>query len=264
MILTEIECFEFKLIKKYDENSDDIFDNFNDKNYFFSYDIMDENENKYIPIYYKNENKFSVFPRIIMVSETMTTLDDFRKKIFFNLRKLIYSPFKRFMEESDDLTEKIKEYINNYEIKDEYIFKLIDKEYEKIFINKEYNDIKNVIRDFLEDMPFELYLIKDNDYQSSEKINIINKYNFTTLSDEFMELTKITSFNEPITKILNLIENENYIIILEFNENSSYINKELFKLNKCKTHKIDYREEEKNDDDNDDDITLKKCFQLFE
>ena len=263
MILTEIECFEFKLIKKYDENSDDIFDNFNDKNYFFSYDIMDENENKYIPIYYKNENKFSVFPRIIMVSETMTTLDDFRKKIFFNLRKLIYSPFKRFMEESDDLTEKIKEYINNYEIKDEYIFKLIDKEYEKIFINKEYNDIKNVISDFLEDMPFELYLIKDNDYQSSEKINIINKYNFTTLSDEFMELTKITSFNEPITKILNLIENENYIIILEFNENSSYINKELFKLNKCKTYKIDYREE-KNDDDNDDDITLKKCFQLFE
>jgi hypothetical protein len=55
-------------------------------------------------------------------------MDDLRKKIYFNIRKLILSPFKKEGEEIDSLSNEISNYKDDIEVKDDYIFALIDKE----------------------------------------------------------------------------------------------------------------------------------------
>ena len=268
MILTEIS--DKKLIKIYDESCDKNFINFNEE-YYFTYEIMNDDENKYIPIYFKEKSGFSVFPRIIMVSETNSTFDDFRKKIYFNLRKLIYSPFKKYNEYCDDLSNKIKEYINDFKIKDEIIFDLINKEYNKIF-NNDNDDIKDVLNDFISDMPFKLYLTDkignnvDEDIINSDKVDIINNNNFKTLSEEFSKLTKISSPSDSLLKLIYLLEKENYFLVLEFNNNSNYIHKNLFKLNNCKRHELNFKKENQNNKDDKfkyKNITLNDCLKSF-
>ena len=66
----------------------------NSDNFHFCHDIMDENENIYIPVNFKDKKGASEFPRIIMVSEKDCTMNDLRKKIYFNFRKLILSPLQ--------------------------------------------------------------------------------------------------------------------------------------------------------------------------
>ena len=251
-----------KILKEYINEQDKItFEDYSYDYYYFAYDIINEKENKYIPIYYKDENCFSVFPRIIMVAEE-ETFDEFRKKIYFNLRKLIFSPFIKNFDEKNDLDEKIKEYISNYEVEDELIFGLIDNEYIKLFKK----NINEKIKNFIDDLPFNLYLESTNIF-NTDKIDIINKNNFTSLPKEFQEFTNISSVNDPIKNLFKILDEQNYRIILEFDTQSNYINKNLYKLNSCITQEIDYisqeKEEEKNSEFYNGEVTLKKCLNLF-
>ena len=267
MIANKID--EKQSLEIFDEKDERTFKDMDDDKYYFCYDIIDEKENKYIPIYFKDKNIISEYPRQIMVSENETTMDNFREKIYFNLRKLILSPLKEYKEEIDELSLKIFQYNKDTDIEDDIIFKLIDKEYQQLFNSKEnhVNDYDEKINNFLEDIPFQLYLTKDFNYKDSGRINIINNKNFFDLSPEFIELTKIKSYNDPIKNLLTLLEEKDYCIVLEFNRDSKYINPQLFKLNNCIGYKLNYIEipekEEQNTEQDSGIITLKKCLKLF-
>ena len=267
MIANKID--EKQSLEIFDEKDERTFKDMDDDKYYFCYDIIDEKENKYIPIYFKDKNIISEYPRQIMVSENETTMDNFREKIYFNLRKLILSPLKECKEEIDELSLKIFQYNKDTDIEDDIIFKLIDKEYQQLFNSKEnhVNDYDEKINNFLEDIPFQLYLTKDFNYKDSGRINIINNKNFYDLSPEFIELTKIKSYNDPIKNLLTLLEEKDYCIVLEFNRDSKYINPQLFKLNNCIGYKLNYIEipekEEQNTEQDSGIITLKKCLKLF-
>ena len=267
MIANKID--EKQSLEIFDEKDERTFKDMDDDKYYFCYDIIDEKENKYIPIYFKDKKIISEYPRQIMVSENETTMDNFREKIYFNLRKLILSPLKECKEEIDELSLKIFQYNKDTDIEDDIIFKLIDKEYQQLFNSKEnhVNDYDEKINNFLEDIPFQLYLTKDFNYKDSGRINIINNKNFYDLSPEFIELTKIKSYNDPIKNLLTLLEEKDYCIVLEFNRDSKYINPQLFKLNNCISYKLNYIEipekEEQNTEQDSGIITLKKCLKLF-
>ena len=267
MIANKID--EKQSLEIFDEKDERTFKDMDDDKYYFCYDIIDEKENKYIPIYFKDKNIISEYPRQIMVSENETTMDNFREKIYFNLRKLILSPLKEYKEEIDELSLKIFQYNKDTDIEDDIIFKLIDKEYQQLFNSKEnhVNDYEEKINNFLEDIPFQLYLTKDFNYKDSGRINIINNKNFYDLSPEFIELTKIKSYNDPIKNLLTLLEEKDYCIVLEFNRDSKYINPQLFKLNNCIGYELNYIEipekEEQNTEQDSGIITLKKCLKLF-
>ena len=267
MIANKID--EKQSLEIFDEKDERTFKDMDDDKYYFCYDIIDEKENKYIPIYFKDKNIISEYPRQIMVSENETTMDNFREKIYFNLRKLILSPLKECKEEIDELSLKIFQYNKDTDIEDDIIFKLIDKEYQQLFNSKEnhVNDYDEKINNFLEDIPFQLYLTKDFNYKDSGRINIINNKNFYDLSPEFIELTKIKSYNDPIKNLLTLLKEKDYCIFLEFNRDSKYINPQLFKLNNCISYKLNYIEipekEEQNTEQDSGIITLKKCLKLF-
>ena len=267
MIANKID--EKQSLEIFDEKDERTLKDMDDDKFYFCYDIMNEKENKYIPIYFKDKNIISEYPRQIMVSENETNMDNFREKIYFNLRKLILSPFKEHNEEIDELSQKIFQYTKDTDIEDDIIFKLIDKEYQILFNSKE-NPIKNYdekVNNFLEDIPFQLYLTKDINFKDSGRINIINNKNFFDLSPEFIELTKIKSYDAPIKNLLTLLEEKDYFIVLEFNRESKYINQQLFKLNNCIGYKLNYIEipekEEQNQEEDTGIITLKKCFKLF-
>jgi hypothetical protein len=211
-----------KILKEYiNEDDEKSFEDFNKNEFkYFAFDIINEKENKYIPVYYKDQSGFSAFPRIIMLSEE-DTMDDLRRKIYFNLRKLIYSPLKDNFEDKNELDEKIKEYNENSEIEDNLIFELINDEYKNVFI-KENDNYKKNINNFIKDMPFHLYLQKSILFDI-EKIDIINKKNFSLLPKEFIEISNITSFNDSIKNLYNLLVEQSYYIILEFYSTSLFI-----------------------------------------
>ena len=239
----------------------------NNDNFFFCHDIMNENENIYIPVYFKDKKGVSEFPRIIMVSDKDCTMNDLRKKIYFNFRKLILSPFKQDNEDSDDLSNKIFDYTKDVSIEDGPIFDLIDKEYKIMFKSKENStdEINERINNFINDIPFQIFLTKNIGERDSDRIYMINKNNFFNLSNEFIEFLDIKSYNEPITNLLIFMEEKEYNIVVEFNTESNYINRKLYKLNNCISNKLMYNEiEEGKESDSDSGIiTLKKCFNLF-
>ena len=239
----------------------------NSDNFFFCHDIMNENENIYIPVYFKDKKGVSEFPRIIMVSDKDCTMNDLRKKIYFNFRKLILSPFKQDNEDSDDLSNKIFDYTKDVSIEDGPIFDLIDKEYQIIFNSKENSndEINERINNFINDIPFQIFLTKNIGERDSDRIYMINKNNFFNLSNEFIEFLDIKSYNEPITNLLIFMEEKEYNIVVEFNTESNYINSKLYKLNNCITNKLEYNEVEEGKESDSDSgiITLKKCFNLF-
>ena len=92
---------------------------------------------------------------------------------------------------------------------------------------------------------------------------INNKY-FNNLSNEFIELTNIKTYDDSIKNLLMLLKEKDYKIVVEFNRESKYINPKLYKLNNCITYKLDYQEiDEQNPDPDSGILTLKKCFKLF-
>ena len=239
----------------------------NSDNFHFCHDIMDENENIYIPVNFKDKKGASEFPRIIMVSEKDCTMNDLRKKIYFNFRKLILSPFKQDNEDTDELSKKIFDYTKDVNIEDEPIFDLINKEYEKLFNSKGNPDdeINEQINNFINDIPFQIFLTKNIEEKDTDRIYIINKNNFFDLSKEFIESLDIKSYNVPITNLLKFMQEKEYNIEVEFNTDSNYINSKLYKLNNCITNRLTYNEIEEGKESDQDSgiITLKKCFNLF-
>ena len=232
--------------------------------FIFSYDVLDELENIKIPIYFKN----SEFPRVVSGTEDMT-LEELRKKIYLNIRKYIYSPLVPIEEQKDKdtLSQEIQNYLHNMNIKDDKIIQMIEDEY-KILFNPENKDekIKNNINNFLNDIPFNIYLQEKN---SDKKIVIIDNNNFIKISEELSNLLGINSFEDTFSEKLSLLDN--YEIYVDFNTNSKYINNKEMKLNSCLVYKTDFKnvkiKKKKNNKNisasNNSTITLGDCLKNF-
>ena len=260
------ELFYIKISKSklvdFIEDISEIEDNTDD--FIFSYDVLDELENIKIPIYFKN----SEFPRVVSGTEDMT-LEELRKKIYLNIRKYIYSPLVSIEEQKDKdtLSQEIQNYLHNMNIKDDKIIQMIEDEY-KILFNPENKDekIKNNINNFLNDIPFNIYLQEKN---SDKKIVIIDKNNFFKISEELSNLLGINSFEDTFSEKISLLDN--YEIYVDFNTNSKYINNKEMKLNSCIVYKTDFKnvkiKKKKNNKNisasNHSTITLGDCLKNF-
>ena len=202
--------------------------------FIFCYDIIDELDNIRIPLYFKD----SQFPRMITGTTDMT-LDDFRKKLYYHLRKYIYSPIIAVNErkEKDNVTQEIQNYIRNMKIDENRIFELIDEEYKKIF-SEEITDenIKKNLEDYLSDIPFKIYLVEKN---TDKKIIIIDEKNFFNISKDLSELLEINSYEDTFEKKLSVLEN--YEIYVDFQYKSKYINNAEMKLDSCLCYKTDFK-----------------------
>ena len=138
---------------------------------------------------------------------------------------------------------------------------------------KEIEELKNCIEQFKSDIPFEIFIRRerdDNYYHG--KTPFINKKNFSTYSKKLKEFLEIENFSEPLSAIQK--DMSDYEIIVQFNEDSKYINKKTFDLDYFKQISFEYtikekeeeKEEEKKDEEEDllsGKMTLVKCLKKF-
>ena len=204
--------------------------------FIFCYDVLDEDENIKIPLYFTN----SQFPRIISSNSDMT-LEELRRKIYLNIRKYIYSPLYLNEERNDKdiVSKEIQNYLHNMTIKDEKIIQMIEEEYKILFNNEENNNEENIKKNidlFIKDLPFEIYL-KEKD--SEKKVVIIDKNNFNSISKDLTESLEINSFEEKFSEKLQKLAN--YELYVDFNLESKYINNKEIKLNSCLIYKTDFK-----------------------
>ena len=249
------------IFKNFIEDISEIEDHIND--FIFCYDVFDEFENIKIPLYFKN----SQFPRMISTTEDVT-LEELRKKIYLSLRRYIYSPLVEISEnkEKDIISQEINNYLHNMNIKDEKIIEMIEDEYKKIF-DKDNQDekIKRNIDNFINDLPFKIYLQENN---SNKQIIIIDKNNFYNISKKLSDLLDINSFQEAFSEKLNLLQN--YELYVEFDIKSKYLKDKEMNLNSCLIYKSDFKnvkikknKSQKNSTLNNGIITLGDCINNF-
>ena len=237
-------------------DEDDILD---EDTQFYFYEIVDkENNDLKIPIYllYENEEgelSLSFYPRFATGNNDMT-LEDLKKSIFFNIRKYILSPFLKYDEEIDEISKEIDKYISDMDIKDEYIFDLINEEYKQIFEDRNLSEEKiEQLLSFINDMPFKLTLREIN---GKNVIKILDDSNLNAVSEEFKEIAKVSSLQNKFMDCS--FEISDYVLAVEFNINSKYINTNNFKLDFCLTKKIQFtkKEEEKAEEEDNEEEYL--------
>ena len=241
-----------KLINFVDDISE-IEDHTND--FIFCYDIIEEIDNIKIPLYFKN----SQFPRIISGTNDMT-IDELRKKIYFNIRKYIRSPIFSLEEQKDKdtIAQEIQKFMLNMKMDEDKLFELIDEEYKKIF-NEKISDenLKKNIEQFILDIPFKIYL---QEKKTNKIIPIIDENNFFNISKDLSEFLEVNSYEDKFSEKLSLLEN--YEIYVDFQNKSKYLNNKEMKLNSCLVYKTDYKNI-KIEQKRSGKITLDDCLNNF-
>ena len=146
------------------------------------------------------------------------------------------------------------------------------KEEEKAL--KETEELKACIEQFKSDIPFKIFIRRERDDNCYHgKIPFIDGKNFSTYSPKLKKFLEIENFSDPLSAIQK--DMSDYEIIVEFNEDSKYINKKTFDLDYFKQISFEYtikekeeaKEEEKKDDEEEDllsgKMTLAKCLKKF-
>ena len=222
----------------------------------------------------------SFYPRMIFGKSDMT-VGNLKKNIYFNLRKYILSPFLKNFKDKDEISLEIEKKINdkNYDLDDNKLYELIEKEYKNAFKNyqleekkenkilKEKNKEEKCIENFRKDMPFRIFLIYERDFNNEiGKIPFVDEENLTKLSSKFKNNIKLNSFNDTFEHLD--IDLTDYSIIVEFNEESKFINKKTFDLNFFEKYEMEFtikKVDPKNEDEEGDNgkMTLRKCIENF-
>ena len=267
-------CY-FKVFKKQNEGEIEEDDFIDENSSIFLQEIVNISELNEIKIpifliYLTSENKIELsdYPRIIFC-ERNNTLSDFRKKIYLLARKYIFSPFINFEKEKiDDLSKQIENYINDPSIDDDYIFKLIEEEYNNIFKENYSEDEILRLHDYMNDLPFNLRL---RELLGTKIVDIFENDSMNELSNEFKKLTKSKDIFDSINDIL--IELEDYVLTVEFNYNSKYINRQNYQFNNYVSidiespKKEEEKEEEKKEEKREEEIyhkpNLVECIKYF-
>ena len=240
--INKIEDFEYKLNKLiYIKVSDSKFKNIIDLNetksskseFIFAFDDLRKNENiKIIPLYMYKSDDISAFPRILFLEEN-TTFVDLKKQIYYYARNFMKSPYTKKDEEKeeDSLDKKLEQLKVKNEIKpeekDKYmndLMELIDKEYNKIFIE---DKDKEELNEYFNDFPFKITLTKTFD-DTNHIVLFEGRNNLEALKE-----LNITTDEDPIK---SLIDNKDYCLNLILNPKSKYSIPRI-NLNSCNAFK---------------------------
>ena len=274
--------------------------------------------------YINDKEDMSKYARVIFCKKNMS-VNDLKMRIYLNLRKYILSPLLKENEEKDEVSLEIEKYIDdkNFELDDNKLIEIIEKEYKEVFTNnnkedeeekeseenedkiekdEEKADTKNkgesnegnkdekkenenkeekietenkeekietenqkYISHFKKEMPFKISIIPIN---SKRKIPFVDNKYFTSLSKELKEKFELNSINDTLEEFEK--KKEYYNIIVEFNEESKYINKKTFNLDHFDEFEIDFeikkekpKNEEEEEEKDDGVMTLAKCLKKF-
>ena len=258
--------------------------------------------------FYENTNESkSLYPRMIFLNKK-STLDDLREDLYFNIRKYILSPFLKENEKKDSLSLEIEKYLEdkNLELNEDKLKELIEKEYREIFkkdekekkdnekgekepkseVNtaedvemkdgnkeekkgeteekKEGGENKTCLEKFIDDLPFTVKIQKGK--SGRNEASLINKEHFFKLSEKFKEIYDFTSFEDTLDKTQKDLNT--YNIIVTFNPESKYINKNTFNLDYFEKYSLYFekKKEEKKEEEEDElsgKMTLEKCLKKF-
>ena len=261
----------FKIYDKINQGEADE-DEFIDESYImYLHEIInnkEKNELK-IPIYFvysKQEGnlELSEYPRIIFC-ERNTTLSEFRKRIYLLSRKYILSPFINLEKEKiDNLSKEIAKYRKDNSIDDDYIFNLIEAEYDNIFKDSHTDEEKSCLQDYMSNLPFKLNL---RELIGTKVVDIFKQDNINELSDDFKELTDTEGIFATINDIISQLED--FVVTVEFNFNSKYINKQNYIFNSYNEMNIEFpkkeeeKEEEKKEEEENHKPNLVECIKYF-
>ena len=271
-LLKNVVYFKIKNGQCEEEIDEDTF--IDENSYIFLYEINNifENNEIKIPVYFifskpDGSIELSQYPRLIFC-EKNTTLGEFRKKIYFLVRKYIFSPFINFKKERiDSLTREITKYRKDKLIEDDYIFNLIEEEYEKIFDENLSGDEIMCLKEYMRNIPF---IITLRELKGNKVIKVFELDNMNALSKEFKEMTEIDDIYASINEILEKLDE--YAVSVEFNYNSKYINKQNYKFNSFNSISIKYpnvsevqeiKKEEEDENEENKKQNLIECFQFF-
>ena len=140
----------------------------------------------------------------------------------------------------------------------------------KEIIKPELKENKDFLDKFKSDIPFQIYIRKDSSgyYYNRETISLFDSKNFPLYNKKLKDYLDIKKFSTPFDD--SNINLNNYELIVKFNQQSKYINKDTFDLNKCDSIEFDYKpkkKEEKKKEGEEDELsgkmTLEKCLKKF-
>ena len=164
---------------------------------------------------------------------------------------------------------------NNKEIQNEILNEKKEKENKEEKKLSEDDELKKYIDKFKSDIPFEIFIRRERDENNFYgKIPFIDSKHFSNYSRKLKKFLEIENFNAPLGDIQTDLSD--YEIIVQFNEESKYINKDTFDLDYFKQIELEYtikekegkKEEEENKKEDEEEIddgkmTLIKCLKKF-
>ena len=126
------------------------------------------------------------------------------------------------------------------------------------------DDNKKYREKFIEDLPFEVFIQKER--SGNNYMGFINKQNFFKLSEKFKNKYDFTSYKDILDKTHKDLNNQELLVV--FNQNSKYINKDTFNLDYFDKYSLDYKEKKKVEKKEEEDelsgtMTLEKCLKKF-
>ena len=128
----------------------------------------------------------------------------------------------------------------------------------------EEDENKKCIDNFIKDMPFTIYLDKENSNNRKDE-PFIDKDHFKQLPKRFHNLTSYKDILDNAS-----INFDNYEFTVVFNENSKYINKDTFDLDYFEEYSLDYekkketpKKKEEEEEEENGKMTLEKCLKKF-
>ena len=137
-----------------------------------------------------------------------------------------------------------------------------NEEEKKEILNKNAN--RENLKKFIEDLPFKLYIRRDRDSSNYSRELIFDNEYFNILPKNFKRNFDFQSYKDNL-KICEKDLND-YEFVVEFDQNSKYINKDTFELDKFDEYSLEYKikkPEPKKEEEDDGKMTLAKCLKKF-
>ena len=240
-------------------------------NFIFSYEKEDRGMSQYhIPLYIRDKNKMSAYPRILFLNKN-SSYNEFKKKIYILIRKYLNHPLYDPQKKEDFLEDKeLNNYILGNSNKLDKVSNLLEKEFN--LLQKNYANLK----EYKKKPPYKVVIkFNINEIKKYTKIYDVNENNL-----QFLSQLGITSENSYVDILLNYIKDESpkKYLFVELNNDSSFVKKginfDTCIVENCPPIKEEenknYEEEMEIEDDeadnqysNSGNITLDHCLQYF-
>ena len=240
-------------------------------NFIFSYEKEDRGMSQYhIPLYIRDKNKMSAYPRILFLNKN-SSYNEFKKKIYILIRKYLNHPLYDPQKKEDFLEDKeLNNYILGNSNKLDKVSNLLEKEFN--LLQKNYANLK----EYKKKPPYKVVIkFNINEIKKYTKIYDVNENNL-----QFLSQLGITSENSYVDNLINYIKDESpkKYLFVELNNDSSFVKKginfDTCIVENCPPIKEEenknYEEEMEIEDDeaenqysNSGNITLDHCLQYF-